>query len=48
VVAKSNFSGHSRPIHFTWREITARPAEVAASIRAAFLAGMRQVRGPAA
>ena len=35
-------------VHFTWYEITARPAEVAASIRAAFQAGGRKAKDPAA
>ncbi len=35
-------------VHFTWYEITAKPAEVAVSIRAAFRAGASKARGPAA
>jgi very-short-patch-repair endonuclease len=35
-------------VHFTWRDITARSAEVAASIRAAFRAAARKAKEPAA
>jgi very-short-patch-repair endonuclease len=35
-------------VHFTWYDITAQPAEVAASIRAAFRAAARKVDDPAA
>jgi very-short-patch-repair endonuclease len=35
-------------VHFTWGDITARPAEVAASIRAAFRAAARKATDPAA
>jgi hypothetical protein len=35
-------------VHFTWHEIMTQPAEVAASIRAAFRAGERNAKDPAA
>jgi len=35
-------------VHFTWHDITVRPAEAAASIRAAFLAAARKATDPAA
>jgi hypothetical protein len=35
-------------VHFTWHEITTKPAEVAESIRNAFRAGARNTRDPAA
>jgi Protein of unknown function (DUF559) len=35
-------------VHFTWAEITGRPEEVAASIRAAFRAAARKAQDPAA
>jgi Protein of unknown function (DUF559) len=35
-------------VHLTWHDITARPAEAAASIRAAFRAAARKAKEPAA
>ena len=35
-------------VHFDWKEVTTNPAQVAASIRAAFASGARTMRDPAA
>jgi hypothetical protein len=35
-------------VHFDWKEVTTNPAQVAASIRAAFASGARTIRDPAA